>query len=450
MRPLLRSAASATLALCLVVGATAPLSAEEATEPAVAEPEVTAEVTAEPEPVPEDLVPGLALVTTAAEDEGEGDDEDDESSVLDISNAQLRWGVNNESNNAAFAPGTHNFFSAGKIADPGRGGVALTEPGWSQKTGNVSIEKWNGTAYAAATWAGLRTDAAGTPINSAMAGRFSGHQLVFDGGSGTLDPDADDARIAWDGDATILYYSGYTFFYVSDPVLEVDGGQARVTATLSGFATSMDDVVSGNPNPKWEPVAPRTATIADLGTVDLKADDRGFTLEPAYEGVDVGHPGQVKSGEGWGSFPSSFIAFQEVAGAAPYWFTSGGSADRFKKPLPLSVSYDATNPVDEEAPPEGGGTDVVDNSFVTPPAGSNVPVSVPVGANVPLSMADATEALAAGGAASSFSPVAQSSTLTALGPDAATALWWWSAIVMLALAAAVAGGAGALARSRPS
>ena len=54
---------------------------------------------------------------------------------LVVDDAVLTWGLNDESNNKAFAPGTFNFMSAGAVPDPGRGGQSIVAPG-----------VWRGTA----------------------------------------------------------------------------------------------------------------------------------------------------------------------------------------------------------------------------------------------------------------------------------------------------------------
>lgn len=262
-----------------------------------------------------------------------------------VSDAQVRWGINDESNNRAFAPGTFNFFSAGKIADPGRGNTQLTKAGWRQTDGRVSIQKFLDGSWTAATWEGLRTDTDGQSITGTN-GPFSGHEVVIGGGTGTVDPKNGTASIQWSGSFTVLYYSGYSFFYATDPKLTVTGGVGRLTATLSGFGSSMDDLT------QWKPVPPVPGVVlADLGRVDL-SKDLGFTATPAYRGVAVNVPGgaQVRSGDSWGSFPQSFIDYQTSSGTGSYWYSSGGAADAHKVAKPVTVSYAAGSPVAVKAP----------------------------------------------------------------------------------------------------
>jgi hypothetical protein len=311
----------------------------------------------------------------------------DNGSVV-VDDAVLGWGMSNEANNAAFAPGTFNFFSAGKIADPGKGNVQLAAAGWSQHHSNVAIQKWNGSAYAPATWAGLRTDAGGTVISGPGSGRFSDHQFVFSGGVGTVDADAGTAHVGWTGDVTVLFYSGFTFFYLSDPVLDVADGAGTLTATLSGFGSTRD-----NPG-SWTAIAPKTVTVADLPDVDLD-DVAGFNATPAYDAVTTTLDGVATTG----SFPQSFVGFMNDVGTAPFWMRSGSSTDAAKKALPITVSYDASRPVDTPAPPKHTPAPVVHNdsperprtntvtvtrtTTVTLPAAPAAPAAAPAAASAP-------------------------------------------------------------------
>ncbi|MFT4083348.1 MAG: HtaA domain-containing protein [Nocardioides sp.] len=310
-------------------------------------------------------------------------------SAFEVSNASLRWGINNESNNKAFAPGTYNFLSAGKIGNPGSGGQTLTDAskggtwsngtsaGWKQKAGNVSLEKYiTGSGYEKATWAGLKTDSDGTAISSATSGQFSNHQVVLVGGTGQVDPDNGTASIRWKGSFTVVYYSGYVFFYVTNPRLTVKNGKATLTATLGGYGSSMDDMTT------WKKLDDTVVTLANLGKVDLGAD-LGFTKTPAYRKVKItvakGYTAQVRSGDDWGSFPQSFVDFQQVAGSSSYWYSSGGSTDANKPALPLSVSYRAGNPVSEPTPTSTITSDPVDNpvnsASSTPTATAPIPTT---------------------------------------------------------------------------
>jgi hypothetical protein len=373
--------------------------------------------------------------------------------AFEVDDAVLRWGINNESNNRAFAPGTYNFFSAGKIPDPGKGGQLVARAGWRQRSGDVAIEKYSTAAgaYVPATWDGLRTGSDNQAITSPTSGRFSNHQVVLSGGSGEVDPDAGEARIAWTGSFTVVYYSGYSFYYVTDPVLTVRDDVAVLTARLSGFASSMDDMT------QWEPVAPRKVTLANLGNVEL-GGELGFTATPKYLGVKASVPdtvaAQVRSGDSWGSFPQSFIDFQLIAGAASYWYSSGGSTDAFKPTLPLTVSYRAGSPVAPPTPTTSTTNDPVINPVVTPPptisaptpstppvdpgvapTAAPPPVDVPEAPVVPVTPAAVDAPALALAASQPQQTVFPATTPVAASEDrSATWAWWLGAGAMAAAA----------------
>ncbi|MCZ4497629.1 MAG: hypothetical protein JWQ74_182 [Marmoricola sp.] len=373
----------------------------------------------------------------------------DEAGSSTISNAVLRWGMSNEANNAAHAPGTTNFFSAGKIPDPGKGNVKLPQASWNQSAGNVAIEKWDGAAYQPATWAGLSTDASGAAITSPSSGRYSGHQLVFSAGAGTLNRDAGTAHIAWDGDVSVLFYSGYSFFYLSDPVLDVADGKGTLKATASGFGTSQADPTL------WTAIAPATVTLATLPEVDLD-DAAGFNTIPAYDGVKVSSAGSSYTG----SFPQSFIDFLTDAGTAPFWFNSGSSTDPAKKALPVTVSYDASAPVKPVDPADPDPVDPIDNEAPDPPKTivktitNTITRTVTVPGTPVVVPAAAAPAPVATAQVAAVAPLTSSATVqllsaprAAASPDSFRAGWWIGG-VLLALAALVL--AGALISPSPS
>ncbi len=405
------------------------------------------------------LALGLALLPSAALADPSGTGDPDPSAqepagARAVDDAVLRWGLNDESNNRAFAPGTINFLSAGKVPDPGRGGTIMPASGWSARTGDVAVEKWDGSAYRPATWAGLRTDATGAAIGG---GRFSGHQLVFSGGEGTIDAATGDATISWDGDASVVYYSGMAFFYLSDPELVVEDGVGQVTAELGGFASSMEDLTA------WGPVASERVVVADLGPVDLgpgQEEAGGFTATPAYDGVQVTGVPQVRP---YGSFPQSFVDFQRKTGTAAYWYSSGGSADPYKKASPMTVSWAGA----EVTPPPTPGPaplDPIENPVVQPPpapspspatssSGQQARQSAPGPTAADVAPPAAAVPRTAGGELVQTRPV---STLLPLPPaateSARDALWWWLAAALTGLAALVVTGSGIAASrtSRPS
>ncbi|WGX98342.1 hypothetical protein [Nocardioides sp. L-11A] len=316
-----------------------------------------------------------------------------------VSDAVFRWGVNDESNNRAFAPGTFNFLSAGAAPDPGSGGQTInlnngTWPNgavaWQATSGAVRIEKVTTSGARPADLAGLKTAADDTtPLSTPTGGLFSNHQVVISGGTGKVDPVAGTARITWQGSFTVFFYSGMTFFSISNPVLTVTPTSATITATASGFASSMDD------QSIWLPVPPTEVTLADLegiGTAQLSAA-RGFTANPRY--LQVPHTPadgsqQVRTGAFWGAFPSSFLSFVEKAGSGAYWYSSGGASDAYKVPKPVLISWDAKSAIQPDKavlPPVATEKQPKNKAGKKPPAaqppGPSLPVTQPVGPTLP-------------------------------------------------------------------
>lgn len=347
--------------------------------------------------------------------------------------ATLRWGINNESSNRAYAPDTYNFFSAGLAPNPGSGGRTIEQSAWSPSSGAVRIEKWDGTSWRPATWEGLSTDSSGAPLGAPAAGTFSNHSFVFGSGTGTVDVAAGTAHVAWDGDVTVLYYSGMSFFYLSDPVLDIAGGTGTLTATLSGFASSVDDPT------QWAKVPPAQVTLADLPSVTLT--ETGFTATPAYGDVATG------------SFPASFVAYMDRLGSAAFWKASGAATDPFKVPLPLTVAFDESvappTPTPSAAPTKK--PTPVENPIVEPPKPTATvtvtarPAPAPAPASVaapPPAPAPPTAAAVPAAAAAQLPAatqlVAVRSEVAPTGhdePAVGSARLWWAGGVLLLLAA---------------
>ncbi len=301
-----------------------------------------------------------------------------------VSGAVLRWGVTNEANNAAHAPSTYNYLSAGVVPDPGKGGTKLPRSSWSAQTGAAQIQKFTGGTWRPATWEGLTTDSDGKALGVPTEGRFSNHQVVLGAGVGTIDAAAGTATIGWDADFSVVSYSGMSFFTVSDPSLEVTPEASRVTATLSGYASSVD-----NPD-AWAPVAPARVVLADLPPVDLSATN--LTVTPTFTGVRVSGVQQA-AGADAGAFPQSFIDFQNILGTAAFWYTSGGSTDAFKAPLPMSFALDGETampqPTAASTPSKTPAAPDVTNSAPRPPKATKPPSAAPVARDEPAPVRDA-------------------------------------------------------------
>ncbi|WP_167005296.1 hypothetical protein [Mumia sp. ZJ430] len=310
----------------------------------------------------------VALATPLVPAAADGADGASQTTAREVTGATLRWGLSNEVNNRAFAPGSFNFMSAGTISDPGKGGQTIISAdswsngkpaGWKASSGNVALEKKTTSgSYAPATWSGLTTSPSGAPIASPTSGTFTDHQIVLSEGSGWVDPDTGRASLSWRGSFTVVFYSGMSFFSVSDPALSVDrDGTGVLTATLSGFGSSLADPSV------WKPVAAKKVTLATLPEVQLGAD--GTTATPSYEGVRNGAVDQNVTKPGWGSWPTSFVAWLAGAGSGSYWYSSGGAVDANKPPLPVHVAWELGDVLDTD-PQDPGVPEDPDPQVPTP------------------------------------------------------------------------------------
>jgi hypothetical protein len=270
----------------------------------------------------------------------------------EITDASFTWGLSGEAGGGAFFGGC-NFLSAGTAGNTGSSRLWTEADGfYSTSAGNVTIVKptADGT-LAQPTWATKCQTPQGTPVSAASTTSLSKNAVVFDGGEGTVAADGS-TEIAWTGSFTVAFYGGLTYWSATDPVLTLDAaGNGQITATASGYGTSMEDMT------QWVPVAGREIVLADITGAD--ADDDGFTVTPDYLGETVTTAGtpQTTTGATWGSFPQSFVDFQQLTGQSSYWYSSGGSRDAAKPTTPLTVSYalaadPGTDPGEEE-PGEG-------------------------------------------------------------------------------------------------
>lgn len=330
------------------------------------------------------LTAPAAVAIAAADDAGEiivtvpeGD------SGTSITNAQLRWGINDESGSGAFAGGC-NFLSAGVAGNSGGAREWKASDGFYRATaGEVRIEKPDRDgAYDTTSFATKCQDAAGDPVTVSSLTSTSGNQVVIDGGTGRL-VDGAGLEIRWKGSFTVAYYGGMTYWSITDPVLTLDkNGDGRLVGLASGYGASMDDLG------KWERLSSRSIVLAELRDVDI-ATSIGFASDPQYLGVSATDAGQVArtslNADYWGAFPASFIAFQKLTGQVGYWVTTGGQRDKAKVPTTVYVSYDAEEPVSPTSPGgsgggSGGGSDDVPNNPVRERPAAAAPVPAGVGA----------------------------------------------------------------------
>lgn len=277
------------------------------------------------------------------------------SDVRTLTDAEFRWGLNKQSSGPSHGPGL-NFLSAGDISGALTGpNQQIAESDWRARAGDVTIEKRSsGGSTSAATWAGTTTDQSGTPLAQSSTG-YSGLEMVFTGGEGTVDADAGTARVEWDGTVSALYYSGFVYLTISDPVLTVTPSTAVVTATLGGHRSDRANT------DEWSPMPPTEVVLADLSRRDVALEDqKGFAAAPEYLGVRYearqGETPQNRSGEYWGSFPGEFVNFAAEAGAGSFWYSSGTSDDK-KVPLPIAVSWNSDAPAEMPDPVDSGGSD---------------------------------------------------------------------------------------------
>ncbi|MBW3087642.1 fibronectin type III domain-containing protein [Bifidobacterium sp. 82T24] len=264
-------------------------------------------------------------------------------------NVTLRWGINDETNSAAYYGGC-NFISAGKAGNTGSS-KTWTSSFYRAKDGNVTIEKPDSSGkWVTASWNSRCLTRDGDSVK--MAKRVDGRsintesQVVLSKGSGTVQADGS-VEISWTGSFTVAYYGGMTYWSVTDPKLTLDAsGNGAITATASGYGADMNDAS------KWVTLSPRTIHLADFKGVDVKsaASAHGFTKTPEYLGVAVkasgDHGGQAAKDSAnaayWGSFPQSFVDFQLETGQSAYWYTANSQRDYAKPTLPLSVQYDSS------------------------------------------------------------------------------------------------------------
>lgn len=272
-----------------------------------------------------------------------------------ITNAQLRWGLNDESGGAAFAGGC-NFLSAGRADSIGTSRLWTEADGlYRAAQGTVRIEKPTAAGdWTAASWQNRCLDPEGNVVTLGSVTSTSGNQVVIDGGTGSIEAGTG-LEIAWRGSFTVVFYGGMTYWSATDPVLKLDvAGNGRLTAVASGYGASMDDTS------KWNVLPEREIVLADIRAGRVVAQPRGLTATPEYRGVNVDLPDtafQVRTGTHWGAFPQSFVDYHHLTGQSAYWFSSGGVRDAAKPASALYVSFDAGAPVALAPPPPSSSAD---------------------------------------------------------------------------------------------
>ncbi len=308
-----------------------------------------------------------------------------------ITDAVFEWGLSSETGGGAFFGGC-NFLSAGIAGDTGSSRLWTQADGFYKTSdGNVSILK-DGPDDTQVTpvWATKCQTGAGTAVSAASTASKTGNVVRIAEGVGTSAADGS-FEIEWDGDFTIVFYGGLTYWSASDPVLTVDAdGNGQITATASGYGTSMEDMT------QWVPIAPEEIVLADLTGVE--ATDTGFTVTPDYLGVTVetgDGTAQNTTAASWGAFPQSFVDFNVKTGQSSYWYSSGGARDAAKPTVPLTVSYDITTAPAFTTQPASQTVTTADNvSLVAVAAGATSYQwqSAPVGSDAWTNVSGATSA----------------------------------------------------------
>jgi hypothetical protein len=350
-----------------------------------------------------------------------------------VSDVDLTWSLSDEQGGGAFAGGC-NFLSAGKAGNTGSSRQWTESDGFFKATdGDVSVEKPNASdQYVATTWADRCKDKNGTTVTAGNAATTTGNRVKLSRGTGTIDAATGAATISWTGSFTSAFYGGMTYWSATDPRLVIGAdGTGTLTATASGYGTTMDDQT------KWVPLPPRTVTLAEFEDVDVTT--LGFTATPSYLGTPVetaSTPQAAKTAANeayWGSFPQSFVDFQQETGQSSYWYTSGGARDTAKPATPVSVTIGPKVTVDKTVfQPDGSQTLTVTGTGFDPSlaTGTRPPLAGrPAGAYI------AVGKFAAGWRPSTGAPSTSRKTMTA----AQGGLRW---AVLEADQAAVGGAAG--------
>ncbi|WP_186293131.1 HtaA domain-containing protein [Brevibacterium aurantiacum] len=296
---------------------------------------------------------------SGAGDDGSGDKgsgDDGKTGTSGDGSATLYWSLNQEANGGAFYGGC-NFLVAGKSKDSGGAKVWPSGGGgfYASKSGNVTIEKPEGSTFKEASWDNRCLDPTGESVSTSRKGSWTQSRVAIK--SGEVSETDSGVTVQWKGSFTVAFYGGMTYWSATDPKLEVDSsGKGTLTASLSGYGADMFD------SSKWVTLKAESVTMANFAKVDVDAllDDGHITATPDYLGVKYDSKGKQgssgsavggsdenasaqakKDGENsdyWGSFPQSFVDFQHKTGQYSYWFTSGGVRDFYKAAEPVTIS----------------------------------------------------------------------------------------------------------------
>ena len=301
-----------------------------------------------------------------------------------VSDVVLDWGVNPESGGGAYAGGC-NALSAGTSGNAGSAGIWTADSVDTDgnplyrtvdEDAHAQILKpdANGDLQQVSGFNDRCTNRNGTSISGRTGGltftpqgktdaepTYSENVVRLTGGTGTVDTSAGTAHIEWkNASFTIVYYGGITYWSIADPVLDIKDGKGTLTGTATGYGADRND-----PS-KWETLEATTIHLADFTTGVKNGDaeqivfgDERIDAQPDYLGVKAGS-GQVAQTDAnkdwWGSFPESWVSFNERTGQTSYWYTTDGNANSIqprKVASPISVAWGDAAPSTPSNP--GGG-----------------------------------------------------------------------------------------------
>jgi hypothetical protein len=301
----------------------------------------------------------IALSVTIPQGSATGDPEPP-ADRTNLANAQLTWGFNLETRGKSYF-GECNFLMAGK---PGANGDAGAAREWGPGAWGKNLYHAESGAAKVVNGSGALVpferrclDPAGEPVKYNAARQadstYTDTRVTLTGGTGWRDNQTGQARIAWEGGFSVIYYDGLTYFWIEDPVLTVDAnGGAELKATAGGYGAPREGGAWGR-HPETEVVlATASAASGVAGGEGAALSENGLTLKHAYAnravGVPPGAPAQRLGGDSStpGAWPQSFVDFQGLTGLHSYWYSSGAAIDHRKPPDAAYVSWDAARPVD--------------------------------------------------------------------------------------------------------
>ncbi|MDR1635156.1 MAG: hypothetical protein LBS27_09625, partial [Bifidobacteriaceae bacterium] len=308
-------------------------------------------------------------VTIPAGRDSDGDQDPDGDRTVLI-NASLTWGFNLETRGKSYF-GECNFLMAGR---PGTLGDAGTARGWGPgawgknlyhaESGNTKVVNGKGDTVG---FEQRCLDPQGQPVvyNAARQSdsTYTDTQVRLTGGAGWRDDQSGQARIAWEGTFSVIYYDGLTYFWIENPVLTVraDGG-AELTATAGGYGSPREGGAWGRHPDSAVVLAKAPSASGNDAREGVLTSPNGLTLKPVYANQAITVPAGASAqrlgadSSAPGAWPQSFVDFQGQTGLHSYWYSSGAAIDHRKPPDPVYISWDAARPLDSPIAPSSPAT----------------------------------------------------------------------------------------------